>query len=59
MRGAKDITAPDLIVDIMRKALPRTKIVTYEDAGHWLMLEKKDEVTRDVLNWLADCELKS
>lgn len=58
IRGANDITTPDLIVDIMRQALPWTKIVTYEGAGHWLMLEKKDEVTQDVLNWLADFERK-
>ena len=38
----------------MRKVLPWARMVTYEGAGHWLMVEKKDEVTRDVLDWLTD-----
>jgi len=53
LRGANDATSPELVVGVMRKALPWAKIVTYEGAGHWLMLEKKDEVTREVLDWLA------
>ena len=43
----------------MRKVLPWAKIITYEGTGHWLMLEKKDEVIRDVLDWLTDLRPKS
>jgi pimeloyl-ACP methyl ester carboxylesterase len=53
-RGANDVTSPELGVKAMRKVLPWTKVVTYAGTGHWLMLEKRKEVTRDVLNWLGD-----
>jgi len=43
----------------MRKVLPWGKIIAYEGAGHWLMVEKKDEVTRDVLDWLTGVGAKS
>jgi len=42
----------------VRKVLPWGKIITYEGVGHWLMLEKKDDVIKDVLDWLTDARLK-
>ena len=54
LRGANDATSPEPMVKTMRKILPWAKIITYEGTGHWLMVEKKDEVVRDVLDWLAD-----
>ena len=54
LRGGNDATSPEFAVRVMRKVLPWGKIITYEGAGHWLMLEKKDEVIRDVLDWLSD-----
>lgn len=59
LRGLDDATSPEVPFEIARKALPWGRIITYEGAGHWLMLERKDEVIRDVLNWLADVKLKS
>jgi len=59
LRGANDATSPEPITEIVRKVLPWGKFITYEGAGHWLMLEKKDEVIRDVLGWLADVWPKS
>ncbi|KAF9782169.1 Alpha/Beta hydrolase protein [Thelephora terrestris] len=53
LRGSNDATSPEQVVGVMRKALPWARIVTYEGAGHWLMVETKDEVTRDVLDWLT------
>lgn len=52
--GENDQTSPELGVSTMRKVLPWAKIITYEGAGHWIMVERRDEVTRDVLSWLAD-----
>jgi pimeloyl-ACP methyl ester carboxylesterase len=43
----------------MHKILPWAKIITYAGAGHWLMVERKEEVTRDVLDWLSDIKRKS
>lgn len=57
--GKNDATSPESFLAIVRKVLPWGKIIGYEGAGHWLMLEKEAEVTRDVLNWLTDAELKS
>jgi len=59
LRGANDATSPEQATEIMRKVLPWGKIITYPDAGHWLMVEKKDEVTRDVLDWLSGVGHKS
>ena len=36
---------------------PAAKIITYEDAAHWLLIEKKEAVTRDVLDWLGEVGL--
>ena len=59
LRGTNDATSPESLLGIVRKVLPWGKIIAYEGAGHWLMLEKEAEVTRDVLDWLTDVELKS
>jgi soluble epoxide hydrolase/lipid-phosphate phosphatase len=59
LRGTDDTTSPESRTGIMRKLLPWGKIITYEGTGHWLMLERKAEVTRDVLDWLTDVVLKS
>jgi pimeloyl-ACP methyl ester carboxylesterase len=59
LRGANDITSPERSLETARKVLPWGKFITYEGAGHWLMLEKKDKVIRDVLDWLTDMRLKS
>ena len=40
-----------------RRLYPAAKIITYEDAAHWLMIEKKEAVTRDVLDWLYEVGL--
>jgi len=59
LRGLDDATSPEVPFEIARKVLPWGRFITYEGAGHWLMLERKDEVIRDVLDWLADMKLKS
>ena len=58
LRGLSDATSPEVPFEIARKALPWARTITYEGAGHWLMLERKDEVIRDVLDWLTDMKLK-
>ena len=40
-----------------RRLYPTAKIITYEGAAHWLMIERKEAVTRDVLDWLYDVGL--
>jgi hypothetical protein len=36
-----------------KKFVPSLQTVTLNDAGHWLMVERKDEVTRIVGDWIA------
>lgn len=35
-----------------KKFVPSLQTVTLSDAGHWLMVERKDEVTRIVGDWI-------
>jgi soluble epoxide hydrolase/lipid-phosphate phosphatase len=59
LRGSNDATSPEVALNVMRKVLPWAKVIIYEGAGHWLMVEKKDEVIRDVLDWLNGIGPKS
>ena len=34
------------------KNLSNSEVISYGGAGHWLMLERKEQVTKDVLSWL-------
>ena len=57
LRGAKDGTSTKAGVRETRRLYPTARIITYEDAAHWLMIEKKEAVTRDVLDWLCEVGL--
>ena len=57
LRGSKDGTRAKAGVSGTRRLYPVVKIITYEDAAHWLMIERKETVTRDVLDWLYDVGL--
>lgn len=57
LRGTADRTSPEAGVGLIQKLLPQTKVVNYEGAGHWLMHEKKESVTKDVLVWLSESNL--
>ncbi|KAF9645124.1 alpha/beta-hydrolase [Thelephora ganbajun] len=57
LRGAKDGTSSKAVLRETRRLYPAAKIITYEDAAHWLMLEKKEAVARDVLDWLCQVGL--
>ena len=57
LRGAKDGTSSKAVMRETRRLYPAAKIITYEDAAHWIMIEKKEAVTRDVLDWLCEVGL--
>lgn len=46
LRGGKDKTSE------VGGELQHMEVIEYDDAAHWLMIEKKEEVTKDVLKWL-------
>ena len=57
LRGGKDGTSSKAVMRETRRLYPAAKIITYEDAAHWLLIEKKETVTRDVLDWLCEVGL--
>lgn len=57
LRGGKDGTSTKVGMRETRRLYPAAKIITYEDAAHWVMIEKKEAVTRDVLKWLCEVGL--
>lgn len=59
LRGTADSTSPEAGVGLIKKLLPQTKVINYEGAGHWLMYQEKEKVTKDVLTWLSESNLTS
>lgn len=57
LRGNKDGTSSKAAMRETLRLYPTARIITYEDAAHWLMLEKKETLTRDVLDWLSEVGL--
>ncbi|KAH9055591.1 alpha/beta-hydrolase [Lactarius vividus] len=51
--GAKDLAATPSSLAKMRVLIPKLEEKELKKDGHWIMVEAKDEVTRDVLDWLA------
>lgn len=52
--GDQDATGMEEGLTVTRGSYPMVEIKTYEGAAHWLMIEKKDEVMKDVLAWLTE-----
>lgn len=53
IRGTDDSASPEVGVGLVKKFLPHAKVINYEGAGHWLMHQNKENVTKDVLAWLS------
>ena len=52
--GDRDPTKNQVALDSTRKAVPQTKIVILEGVGHWLMIEAKEAVIKELTGWLDD-----
>jgi pimeloyl-ACP methyl ester carboxylesterase len=50
--GVHDGTCPQKFVKRMPSLIPNLKIVALQNKGHWILLEAKDETTREVLEFL-------
>ena len=59
IRGTADSTSPEVGIRLIKKFLPHTKVINYEGAGHWLMHQEKEKITKDVLAWLSMFNLTS
>lgn len=59
LRGTADSTSPEVGISLTNKFLPHAKVINYEGAGHWLMYQEKENVTKDVLAWLSVSNLTS
>ena len=44
---------------MMREMIARLEVIELPDEGHWIMAGAKEEVTREVLRWLAEREVKA
>ena len=53
MYGTKDPTCPSSYVERMPMLVKNLSVVALLDKGHWVLVEAKDEVTNEVLRWLA------
>jgi len=53
IRGTEDASSPPEHARRAKKFVPSLRMVTLNDAGHWLMVERKEEVTRIVGDWIA------
>lgn len=52
--GDRDPTKNQPALESTRKAVPQTKIVILDGVGHWLMIEAKDAVIKELTEWLSD-----
>lgn len=56
IRGTQDPTSPLVAAEKMQEVIPNMKVVSL-DAGHWIMVETKDQVSEAVLSWLKGLSL--
>lgn len=52
--GTGDPTATPKQIHASRKFIPRLQDIAFEEKGHWLMMEAKDNVTDKISNWLGE-----
>ncbi|EJU06363.1 alpha/beta-hydrolase [Dacryopinax primogenitus] len=48
----EDPTAPQGAIDAMKTIVPGLEIIQYEGAGHWILLDRADDVSRDLMAWI-------
>ena len=49
----KDITVPEYMIQENLKALKDSKLVVYENSGHSPFVDVPDEITKDILDFIA------
>ena len=54
--GAQDRVIPVSHGEAFRKAIPGSKLIVYEDAGHLPMEETPEQVARDIRTWIDEIE---
>lgn len=55
LSGTRDLLCPHSHSRRMAEALPDAELVTYPDAGHMLMLERDEDVTRRIAEFTRSC----
>lgn len=51
--GTNDPTCDLVALESTKPMLPQQQVILYEKAGHWLMVESKEDLLRDVNVWLS------
>jgi len=54
VRGTADPTSPERLASRSKNFVPSLKIINLDGAGHWLMMERRDEVTSLVGDWIEN-----
>lgn len=50
--GEKDMDTPISYGRIMQEKIPQSKLISYPDAGHFSFLDKPDECSEEIINFL-------
>ena len=50
--GRHDITCPPKFSKVLRDAIPRSKLLMFEDSSHWPMIEEKDKFVASVVDFV-------
>jgi pimeloyl-ACP methyl ester carboxylesterase len=52
LRGDQDATSNEVIME-QTERLCKATVITYKGVAHWPMIERKEQVAKDVLDWLG------
>ena len=56
--GTEDPSCPPKNVDRMHKFIKRLRVVKLQDKGHWVMVESKEVISNEVINFISSLESK-
>lgn len=54
IRGGKSVYVPFKVMPTFTKLFPNTKLITFSEAGHWVIAQMPDEFCRSVNDFLGD-----
>ena len=55
--GTKDPTTTPESLKVSRMMIPKLKDISFEGVGHWIMVDAKEEVIKNVEGWLDELSL--
>jgi soluble epoxide hydrolase/lipid-phosphate phosphatase len=52
--GTEDNTTTKHLIATSKKFIANLRSIALEGTGHWVLVERKDEVTETVANWITE-----